>query len=53
MKIYKPSMWCDKCEEWTKNYEPNGNHTCGNEVKTSSPTSGFPDRDYEGKSTKQ
>lgn len=44
----KPSMFCEKCEVWTKDYAENGNHSCGNEVQTSTHDSGFPDLDYEG-----
>jgi len=45
----KPSMWCVKCECWTKDYSKTGEHACGEEVVTSSLNSGFPDTEYEGK----
>lgn len=48
-KRSKPSMWCSKCECWTKEYSIIGSHVCGTEVVSSSLNSGFPDIDYEGK----
>lgn len=44
----KPSMYCEECQVWTKDYQDNGDHTCGTEVKTSTLDSGHPDLDYEG-----
>lgn len=44
----KPSMFCETCRVWTKEYKEDGDHTCGTEVKSSTLDSGNPDLDFEG-----